>query len=196
MTTVTKHSCSSCVQRLALAQAAKMGNEDLRSRCSATVLHTAERQGLVWVWGQPGASIQDVDESLIPLCDALEDSEFVWIDVSRDMPYSADILLENLLDSSHVPFTHHKTVSKRENAQPLPLQITERISAAGFRGAFKRDTPVGKQGTDAIKNGKVTERSTIFHAPTYMHHRIQTSDSHGDLTKGCLGQHACLFGTF
>ncbi|CAE7465706.1 PAO [Symbiodinium sp. CCMP2592] len=159
-------------------------DEDLGSRCSVTVFRTSERQGLIWVWGQPGASIEEADESLIPICDAMESSEFEWIDVSRDMPYSADILLENLLDSSHVPFTHHKTVSKRENAQPLPLQITERISASGFRGAFKKDTPVGKQGTDAINNGRRTARSTMFKAPTYMHHRIRTSDSKGNLDNG------------
>ena len=158
-----------------------------------TVFRTSERQGLIWVWGQPGASTQEADESLIPICDAMESSEFEWIDVSRDMPYSADILLENLLDSSHVPFTHHKTVSKRENAQPLPLQITERISASGFRGAFKKDTPVGKQGTDAIKNGRRTARSTMFKAPTYMHHRIRTSDSKGNLDNGRLDWDSARF---
>ncbi|CAE7354829.1 PAO [Symbiodinium natans] len=166
-----------------IPQAAE-SNQDLLGRCSVTVMRTVERQGLVWVWGQPGASIEEADESLIPLCDALEDSEFECIDVSRDMPYSADILLENLLDSSHVPFTHHKTVSKRENAQPLPLQITKRVSASGFQGAFKQDTPVGKQGADAKKNGRTTERSTIFSAPTYMHHRIRTADAKGSLDNG------------
>ena len=54
--------------------------------------------------------------------------------MSRDMPYSADMLLENVLDSSHVPFTHHQTISKRENAVPLPMRITEALSAAGFAG--------------------------------------------------------------
>ena len=44
------------------------------------------------------------------------------------MPYSADMLLENVLDSSHVPFTHHKTISKRENAVPLPLALTSKIA--------------------------------------------------------------------
>ena len=45
---------------------------------------------------------------MVPVCEALDDERFVYIDVSRDMPYSADMLLENVLDSSHVPFTHHK----------------------------------------------------------------------------------------
>ena len=69
-----------------------------------------------------------LDESSIPVCEALEDPAFAWIDVSRDMPYSADMLLENVLDSSHVPFTHHKTISKRENAVPLPLALTSKIA--------------------------------------------------------------------
>jgi hypothetical protein len=56
------------------------------------------------------------------------------------MPYSADMLLENVLDSSHVPFTHHQTISKRENAVPLPVRLTAALSANGFDGEIPMAT--------------------------------------------------------
>lgn len=40
----------------------------------------------------------------------------------RDLPYDFTTLLENVLDVSHVPFTHHGTVSNRKNACPVDLQ--------------------------------------------------------------------------
>ena len=38
------------------------------------------------------------------------------------MDYST--LLENVMDVSHVPFTHHNSVGKRENATPVVLELT------------------------------------------------------------------------
>ena len=86
--------------------------------CSSVAYACVERQGLVWVWGEPlrPGSSPAPDEATIPTCEALDDERFVWIDVSRDMPYSADMLLENVLDTSHVPFTHHRTISRRDRA--------------------------------------------------------------------------------
>jgi phenylpropionate dioxygenase-like ring-hydroxylating dioxygenase large terminal subunit len=96
------------------------------------------------------------------------------------MPYSADMLLENVLDSSHVPFTHHQTISKRENAVPLPLVLDAKVSARGFSGRFKRETDNKSGGSESFQ-GRSTKRTTVFKAPTYMHHRIQTA---GKDTKG------------
>jgi phenylpropionate dioxygenase-like ring-hydroxylating dioxygenase large terminal subunit len=82
----------------------------LLSKCGGTSYVVAERQGLVWVWGEPlnfseADPKQLPDEAQIPICEALEDDRFVWIDVSRDMPYSADMLLENVLEISHLRYS-------------------------------------------------------------------------------------------
>lgn len=137
-----------------------------------------EKQGLVWVWAGDNSR---ADPSTIIICDALERDDFVWIDVSRDMPYSADMLLENVLDSSHVPFTHHKTISKRENAVELPLRITSTESAAGFDAEIATDLPIQMSGQE---DAKTTERTSKYVAPTYMHHRIRTTGKDGTLDSG------------
>ncbi len=104
-----------------IPQAQGGGDSAMLARCSGISYAVEEKQGIVWVWGESGDKALSADATKIPVCEALEDTRFAWIDVSRDMPYSADMLLENVLDSSHVPFTHHQTISKRENAVPLPL---------------------------------------------------------------------------
>ena len=155
------------------------GGGAVLARCGGARYATCERQGLVWLWGEPDPPAGAPDEALVPTCGALDDERFVHIDVSRDMPYSADMLLENVLDSSHVPFTHHQTISKRENAVPLPLRLTSKLSAAGFSGEFARDAPVGRVGDANRAAGRATERTTVFRAPAYMHHRIRSSGAPG-----------------
>ena len=49
---------------------------------------------------------------------------------------------------------------------------------------FDKDVPIGKQGTDAQKEGKRTVRTSVFRAPTYMHHKIQSAGDDGDLESG------------
>lgn len=156
-----------------IPQAENGGDAPMLARCGGAAYPTVEKQGIVWVWGErlaPGAP-QPL-ESLVPTCEAMDDDRFVWIDVSRDMPYSADMLLENVLDSSHVPFTHDSTISKRENALPLKLKLTSPIAPAGFRG---------QQAAPPVFTGRATERTTAFRAPAYMHHRIRSS---GGVEKG------------
>jgi len=144
-----------------IPQAVGGGDAALLKRCGGTAYAVEEKQGLIWVWGEMGALASLLDPSKIPVCEALDDARFAWIDVSRDMPYSADMLLENVLDSSHVPFTHHQTISKRENAVPLPLKLTSALSSAGFAGEMPYATPNEAVDSSAPDwNGKATERTT------------------------------------
>jgi len=102
-----------------------------------------------------------------------EDPDLVCLDVSRDVPYSFDIVLENLLDPSHVPFTHHATIGKRDYAGPVPLKLTSDVSASGFRGTWERNvsaSPMTKKYLGRVK------RETLFNAPSYMHHLISTPE--------------------
>jgi phenylpropionate dioxygenase-like ring-hydroxylating dioxygenase large terminal subunit len=52
-------------------------------------------------------------------------------------------LLENVLDVSHVPFTHHKTVGNRNNASPVLATIT-REAEDGFDAFWEEGPPSGK----------------------------------------------------
>ena len=94
---------------------------------------------------------------------ALEENPESWTvqDTFRDLPMDAITLLENVLDVSHVPFTHHKTVGKRENAAPVEATITEE-DASGFK-AFWKEGP---------RRGRLGAQSTTFMAPQLMWHDL------------------------
>ena len=44
---------------------------------------------------------------------------------------------ENVLDSSHVPFTHHKSMSNRNVIGAYDLKLTSPLSESGFTGLWK-----------------------------------------------------------
>lgn len=133
-----------------------------RSRCRAYA--TATGQGLLFVFAGDPAHSQDV---ALPLVPPLEETpaagERPWLvqDTFRDLPYDALTLLENVLDVSHVPFTHHGTVGRRENAGPVDLQLL-RADASGFSGLWK----------EGPRRGKLGSQSTTFLAPGLMWHDL------------------------
>jgi len=133
-----------------------------RSRCRAYA--TATGQGLLFVFaGDPDLS----GSVALPLVPQLEEhpapGERPWVvqDTFRDLPYDALTLLENVLDVSHVPFTHHATVGRRENAGPVNLQLT-RSDASGFSGIWE----------EGPRRGKLGSQATTFTAPCLMWHDL------------------------
>ena len=132
--------------------------EGRRSSCAS--LPTATGQGLLFVWtGAP----ESADQQRLPLVPALEENPDSWTvqDTFRDLPMDAVTLLENVLDVSHVPFTHHKTVGRRDNASPVQAQIT-REGENGFE-AFWEEGP---------RKGKLGSQATRFDAPQLMWHDL------------------------
>ena len=133
-----------------------------RARCRTYA--TATGQGLLFVFaGDPA----DSGEVPLPLVPQLEEpaaaGERPWVvqDTFRDLPYDALTLLENVLDVSHVPFTHHGTVGRRENAGPVELQL-QQADAFGFTGFWE----------EGPRRGKLGSQATTFHAPCLMWHDL------------------------
>ena len=129
-------------------------------RGSCASLPTACGQGLLFVW--MGAA-DKADPQQLPLVPALEENPESWTvqDTFRDLPMDAVTLLENVLDVSHVPFTHHRTVGRRDNAAPVRAAIT-REGADGFE-AFWEEGP---------RRGKLGSQATRFQAPQLMWHDL------------------------
>jgi len=133
-------------------------------RSSCRSLPTATGQGLLFVWtGDPLAA----DQNPLPLVPVLQEDGDGWADgwivqdTFRDLPMDALTLLENVLDVSHVPFTHHRTVGRRENAGPVEAVIT-REDLSGFE-AFWEEGP---------RRGALGSQATCFRAPQLMWHDL------------------------
>lgn len=129
-------------------------------RACAKGLPTAIAQGMLFVY--PGQA-ERANHVPIPIIDAIaEDKEdWVYIDTFRDIPYDALTLLENVIDSSHIPYTHHDTVGNRETVSPVNLEVME-SGKQGFTGIW----PEGP------RKGTLGKQHTYFTAPNLMWHDL------------------------
>jgi phenylpropionate dioxygenase-like ring-hydroxylating dioxygenase large terminal subunit len=127
-----------------------------RSRCRSYA--TATAQGLLFVFaGDPEAAAAVP----LPLVPVLEEPGWLVQDTFRDLPMDALSLLENVLDVSHVPFTHHRTVGRRENAAPVVAELTG-FGPEGFTASW----PEGP------RRGTLGSQATTFAAPGLMWHDL------------------------
>ncbi len=120
-------------------------------------------QGMLFVYaGQP----ENAPTHPIPRVTPLDhnESEWVMVDIARDLPYDATTLLENVLDTSHVSFTHHPRVGNRANAKDFELEVSA-VEKTGFTGVW----PEGP------RRGKLGSQQTTFIAPGLMWHDIADS---------------------
>uniref|UniRef100_A0A383WLW0 Rieske domain-containing protein n=1 Tax=Tetradesmus obliquus TaxID=3088 RepID=A0A383WLW0_TETOB len=103
-----------------------------------------------------------VDAAGLPLVPEFDDPAWLVQDTWRDVPYDWASLMENVLDASHVPFTHHKSISSRDSVGAYDMRLTRQVSGAGFRGAWATGPRAGALGPQA----------TEFVAPCLMRHTI------------------------
>ena len=152
--------CKSIPQQIAGGQA--QGSQ----RACVQSFPTRAKQGLLFVYaGNPERAMQ----TALPLVDVLDESEEEWVCLNtfRDLPYDALTLLENVLDPSHIPYTHHRTVGNRANVGPVELEIIQ-ADRQGFTGIWAEGPRQGKLGT----------QYTTFIAPSLMWHDL-TSQQFG-----------------
>jgi phenylpropionate dioxygenase-like ring-hydroxylating dioxygenase large terminal subunit len=129
-------------------------------RACVQSLPTVISQGMLFVYpGTPELALK----TKIPLIEPLESEPEGWIclDIFRDLPYDALTLMENVLDSSHIPYTHHKTVGNRQNAGPVELEVVE-SGKWGFKGIWE----------EGPRKGTLGKQNTIFIAPGLMWHDL------------------------
>jgi phenylpropionate dioxygenase-like ring-hydroxylating dioxygenase large terminal subunit len=147
-----------------IPQQAIDGQAEQSHRASVQSFPTAVAQDLLFVY--PGQSATLPPLPLITPVIA-EPEGWVTINTFRDLPYDAFTLLENVLDASHLPYTHHRTVGNRANAAPVELEILT-SGKNGFTGVW----PEGP------RKGKLGKQHTTFIAPNLMWHDL-TSQQFG-----------------
>ena len=121
---------------------------------------TAMAQELLFVYpGNP----ENAAKTTVPIIEPMTEDPDAWVclNIFRDLPYDALTLLENVIDASHIPYTHHKTVGDRANVAPLKLEITE-SGKQGFKGVWEEGPRKGKLGT----------QYTTFTAPNLVWHDL------------------------
>ena len=117
-------------------------------------------QGLLFVYA---GKVENADKVTVPTIEPYDPEDSTWIctEIARDLPYDAATLMENVLDASHLPFTHHKSVGNRANAAPLDLEIRT-SDKVGFTGHW----------AEGPRKGKLGSQDTVFIAPNLMWHDL------------------------
>ncbi len=121
---------------------------------------TAVRQDLLFVYrGQA----EHAPQTAIPVIEPLEEDPEGWVVLNtfRDLPYDALTLLENVLDSSHIPYTHHRSVGNRAYASPVEQEVVE-FGKSGFQGFWE----------EGPRKGSLGSQKTLFIAPNLMWHDL------------------------
>lgn len=89
-------------------------------RSGAIAFPVSEAFNIIWVWlgeSAPQGSPKDLTKGT-----HLEQQE-VYTTYTRDLPYTYDSLLENLIDVSHIPFAHHGLQGTRDDAAPISMSV-------------------------------------------------------------------------
>jgi phenylpropionate dioxygenase-like ring-hydroxylating dioxygenase large terminal subunit len=94
---------------------AKLPDRPIPSNAKARVFPVAIKEGLVWVF--PGKTPGPVPE----LRPGVEKGWSASFDAAIDLDIDHSLMVENLLDPAHLPFTHDGTISKRSKQRPLEM---------------------------------------------------------------------------
>ena len=103
-----------------------------------------EESGMVWVWADQDSSTWDMAETIplpiSPLVRRAYENYGADACFMRDLPYGMELLGENLLDLSHLPFSHHNVGGlDRKLGGELPLRMMgekERTNYAKWEEEF------------------------------------------------------------
>ncbi|XP_030468757.2 protein TIC 55, chloroplastic [Syzygium oleosum] len=135
-----------------------------RSACVKTY-EVRDSQGVVWVWMSQKTP---PNFSKIPWFENFARPGFQDTSTTHELPYDHSILLENLMDPAHIPISHDRTdwTAKREDAQPLCFQVTERTDR-GFAGLW------GKEKDESLPN------FLRFEAPCVLQNNREFVDKNG-----------------
>lgn len=139
-------------------------------RASVQTLPAKVKQGLLFVYA---GTVENAEKTPIPLVDVLDENsdEWVCLNTFRDLPYDALTLMENVLDSSHIPYTHHKSVGNRANVSPVELEVVE-SGKWGFKGVWE----------EGPRKGTLGRQETTFFAPGMMYHDLTSKQFGRTLT--------------
>ncbi|BAZ50110.1 pheophorbide a oxygenase [Nostoc sp. NIES-4103] len=155
---------------VSIPQQVEGGKAELSQRACCRSLPTTVRTGLLFVY--PGCS-ENAAKTKVPVVDILEEETDGWICLKtfRDLPYDALTLMENVLDTSHIPYTHHRTVGNRANVSAVELEVVE-SGKWGFKGSWAQGP----------RKGTLGRQDTTFIAPGLMWHDLTSKQFGRTLT--------------
>ncbi|XP_078180848.1 protochlorophyllide-dependent translocon component 52, chloroplastic-like [Carex rostrata] len=151
-------------------------------KACVAVYPCVEQNKILWFWPNTDPRYKDIlNEKKPPYIPELDDPSFTATMGTRDLLYGYEVLTENLMDPSHVPYAHHGLMNVKKRVDPgrvetdreggAPIEITiEKLDINGFlakqeTGYFKFVPPCLFYGS-ASKKLSVTSPSSKEEALT------------------------------
>ena len=127
--------------------------------------------GIVWVWPDESSSAfaQTVPLPISPMLQQWQ-KEYPQSAYQREIPYGYELLAENVIDMSHLPFSHHEVLSSRDNGVHLPFKmlsldekekVWEKECSSIYSNATESDKVLPRYQVE-IKQGEAQYSDPIF----------------------------------
>ncbi|KAL3529771.1 hypothetical protein ACH5RR_009093 [Cinchona calisaya] len=95
------------------------------SKACVSVYPSCVQNGILWFWPNVDHQYKDILlKEKPPYIEEIDDQSFTSQMMTRDITYGYDVLTENLMDPSHVPYAHYGILrADREGGRPLDLSV-------------------------------------------------------------------------
>lgn len=109
-------------------------------KACVTVYPSTVQNGIVWFWPNSDPKYKDIlQHKQPPFVPEMDDPSYTHLLANRDIPYGYEVLIENLMDPSHVPYAHYglmrtiqpKTRVDREGGRPFDMSVKQ-LDINGF----------------------------------------------------------------
>ena len=160
------------------------GDKPILPLYDASSYAVTEKQGIVYVFLGDKKDASSVPVPAVPELD--EDGWIYEQDYMRDLPYDYTTLVENIIDPSHVPVSHHGTVQgDRSLAQPLETNLKRAPSVLhGDEGAATPPLPLAFSGETEVPlhassrlsfTQQTVKQSVTFTAPSLLSYKFSVA---------------------
>lgn len=114
-----------------------------RSNCNSFPAQIVN--GVLWVWPETGsdARIESAlkEPAVYKLPDDVDESRIWYGNYNfRELPYSLDYFMENVVDGAHVEVAHHNIVGSRYKVKEMIMDYDSKLSKEGFVVKSKQST--------------------------------------------------------
>lgn len=160
------------------------GDKPILTLYDASSYAVTEKQGIVYVFL---GDKKDASSVPVPAVPELDEEDWIYEqDYMRDLPYDYTTLVENIIDPSHVPVSHHGTVQgDRSLAQPLETNLKRAPSVLHGDGgaatpplplAFSGETEVPLHASSRLSFTQQTvKQSVTFTAPSLLSYKFSVA---------------------
>eukprot|EP00339_Tiarina_fusa_P019500 CAMPEP_0117028062 /NCGR_PEP_ID=MMETSP0472-20121206/20440_1 /TAXON_ID=693140 ORGANISM="Tiarina fusus, Strain LIS" /NCGR_SAMPLE_ID=MMETSP0472 /ASSEMBLY_ACC=CAM_ASM_000603 /LENGTH=181 /DNA_ID=CAMNT_0004735451 /DNA_START=449 /DNA_END=991 /DNA_ORIENTATION=+ len=100
---------------------------------NAKLFPTKEMYKAIWVWIGDDMSEEELEQRFpYRFFDKYDDKNWATNFGERDLNIDHGLMIENLLDPAHLPFTHAGTLAKRSDAQKMTMKVIWNTATAAI----------------------------------------------------------------